>query len=92
VDKVHNVMSNFERVNKEFKDFLFVNDKLAGFRIDYSLSYSAREGYYKIKIFPSKNNSNFNSRQYFIDNFENEKGLEKLAEFADKNSVSLITY
>jgi len=85
-------MPDFVKVDKEFKDFLFVNDKLAGFRVDYSLSYSASDGYYKIAIFPSKNNPNFNSRQYFIDNFETEKGLEKLAEFAEKNNIGLITY
>jgi hypothetical protein len=85
-------MPDFKKVDKEFKDFLFVNDRLSGFRIDYSISYSSSEGYYKIEIFPSKNNPNFNSRQYFIDNFESEKGLERLAEFANKNNVGLIIY
>jgi hypothetical protein len=85
-------MSNLKKVDEAFKDFLFVNDKLSRFRIGYSLSYSSSEGYYKIKIFPNKNNTNFDSKQYFIDNFENGKGLEKLAEFADKNNIGLITY
>jgi hypothetical protein len=85
-------MTNFETINKEFKDFLFANDRLAGFRIDYSLSYSSIDEGYKINIFPSKNNPNFNSRQYFIENFETKEGLEKLTEFANRNNISLIIY
>ncbi|MCX6750859.1 MAG: hypothetical protein NTZ83_05355, partial [Candidatus Pacearchaeota archaeon] len=69
-------MSDFGKVDKEFKDFLFVNDKLAGFRVDYSLSYSAREGYYKIQIFPSNNFAYFYSRLYFFYNFVKVVGLE----------------
>ncbi len=85
-------MPSFEKVNQEFRNLLFANDRLAGFRVDYSIAYSSRNGYYKIEVFPSKNNPNFDSRQYFINNFETEKGLEKLAEFANKNNVGLITY
>lgn len=85
-------MPDFNKVDGEFRHFLLLNDKLSGFRIEYSLSYSSNEGYYKIQIFPNKYYPNFDSRQYFINNFETEEGLEKLAKFADKNNVGLITY
>ncbi|HPD81997.1 MAG TPA: hypothetical protein PK357_02760 [Candidatus Pacearchaeota archaeon] len=85
-------MPDFKKIQEGFREFLFANDRLVGFRIDYSLSYSSKEGYYKIRIFSSKNNPNFDSRQYFMERFETKGGLEKLAEFADKNNVGLITY
>jgi phage antirepressor YoqD-like protein len=91
-DNVNSLIKNIGIVDEEFRNFLRMNDRLYRFRVDYSISYSASERSYKIEVFPSKNNPNFNSRQYFIDNFETEKGLEKLSRFIEENNIGIISY
>lgn len=86
------ILTDLGRVDKEFHELLKSKDPFYKNSIYPILSYSSKDAYYKIKIVASDKNPNFDSRQYFMDNFESEKGLEKLAEFANKNNVGLITY
>jgi hypothetical protein len=89
-DDVGYHLGEMGRVYGVFKNILRENDKLYNFKVGFTLAHTAKSNYYKIEVYPMK--EGFDSRQYFIDNFENEKGLEKLAEFADRNNVGLITY
>jgi hypothetical protein len=48
------------------------------------------EHYYKINIFPISDC--FNSQKYFMNHFERGAGQKKLAKFANRNNIGLITY
>jgi hypothetical protein len=92
-DNLENLEDHFSevgKINNKFRDFLRANDRSESFKLGFATSYIHQEDYYKIDVHP--NIAAFDSRQYFIDHFEKGKGEEKLAEFANKNNVGLITY
>lgn len=81
------VLGDMQRTYESFKKLLEEKDNLYNFKIGFNISYSSKNQYYNIEIYPVK--QGFNSQQYFIDNFEN---TEKLDRFAEKSNIGLITY
>ncbi len=83
-------IAEYGKLRNRFDYFLSSQEVFSGLKINFDVSYSFIGGHYYITILPAR--EGFDSQKYFMDKFETEEGQSKLAEFADKNNVGLITY
>lgn len=84
------VLDNLKGIESRLDYFLRENDLLYEDKIYFKVSYNPAGKYYKIKIIPAK--EDFNSQEYFKNNFEMGLGRKKLGKFIIENNVGFITY
>ncbi len=77
-------------IENRFDYLLRENDLLYEDKISFKISYNPAGNYYKIKIISAK--EDFNSHEYFKNNFEMGLGRKKLGEFIIENNVGFISY
>ncbi|MGY4884014.1 MAG: hypothetical protein ACP5NZ_00355 [Nanobdellota archaeon] len=83
---------DFTKVDKKFDDFLKEKDRFYKSKIDYILSYSNKDGYFNIKIIPSKDNRGIDPREYFEQKLQTGKGKEKLERLLKENNIHSIIF
>lgn len=87
-----NFIPDCKKLQSKFEYFLNTIKIYSLFKIRPKVAYNFTGRYYHICIEPQLARKSFDSQKYFMDNFETEEGQKKLAEFAEKNNIGLITY
>lgn len=82
-------LNKLKGIEKKFNHLLRENDLLYKDKISFNISYNPVGNYYKIKITSAK--GDFNSQEYFKNNFEMGLGRKKLGEFIIENNIGFIS-
>jgi len=83
-------LNKLRGIENKFDYILRENDLLYEDKISFKISYNPAGNYYKIKIISAK--EDFNSQEYFKNNFEMGLGRKKLGEFIIENNIGFISY
>lgn len=89
-DDCNFLLPDIQRVDKEFKEFLMKKDRFYSRNIYPILSYSSREGHYKVTIVAQDKSPDIDLKDYFEKTFKSGSGEKELEALLEKNHIKLI--
>ncbi len=84
------LVPDLQRVEREIKEFLMKKDRFYSRVIYPILSYSSKEGYYRVTIVAQDKSPDIDLKNYFEKTFKSGSGKKELETLLEKNHVKLI--